>query len=199
MIIGQRIKEYRKIYNLSQDDLSEKLFVSRQTISNWETGKTYPDIQIIISLSLLFNVSLNELIEEDMEEMKMKVKNNKERKYSEFYALVMIISTILAALSTGLVIAFPKYNILIFVPIILFIPGIWSAFLLEKFKKNNDLKTYKEILSFSQNKEMSTLRENRNFTKLYIEKFLIVSCFTVLVAVICGFSILIVKAVVQSF
>lgn len=61
MIIGQRIKEYRKIYNLSQDDLSEKLFVSRQTISNWETGKTYPDIQIIISLSLLFNVSLNEL------------------------------------------------------------------------------------------------------------------------------------------
>ncbi|MDM7475166.1 helix-turn-helix transcriptional regulator, partial [Lactococcus lactis] len=47
MIIGQRIKEYRKIYNLSQDDLSEKLFVSRQTISNWETGKTYPDIQII--------------------------------------------------------------------------------------------------------------------------------------------------------
>ncbi|MDM7475083.1 XRE family transcriptional regulator, partial [Lactococcus lactis] len=65
--------------------------------------------------------------------------------------------------------------------------------------KNNDLKTYKEILAFSQNKEMSTLRENRNFTKLYIEKFLIVSCFTVIVAIICGFSILIVKAVVHSF
>ncbi|EJT5244950.1 helix-turn-helix transcriptional regulator, partial [Listeria monocytogenes] len=71
MEIGKRIREYRKIYNLSQEQLADKIFVSRQTVSNWENDKTYPDIQIIVSLSILFNVSLDELIREDLEEMKM--------------------------------------------------------------------------------------------------------------------------------
>lgn len=57
MDIGKRIREYRKIYNLSQEQLADKIFVSRQTVSNWENDKTYPDIQIIVSLSILFNVS----------------------------------------------------------------------------------------------------------------------------------------------
>ncbi|MCO4648517.1 transcriptional regulator [Streptococcus infantarius subsp. infantarius] len=199
MKIGKRIRAYRKIYNLSQEQLADKIFVSRQTVSNWENDKTYPDIQIIMSLSILFNVSLDELIREDLEEMKMKISNNKANKRADIYSLIMICSTILASLSIGLVVALPESKLIWIVPIILFLPAVWSSFVLEKFKRNNDLKTYKEILAFSQNKEMSTLRENRNFTKLYIEKFLIVSCFTVLVAVICGFSILIVKAVVQSF
>ncbi|HEL6720414.1 TPA: helix-turn-helix transcriptional regulator, partial [Listeria monocytogenes] len=67
MEIGKRIREYRKIYNLSQEQLADKIFVSRQTVSNWENDKTYPDIQIIVSLSILFNVSLDELIREDLE------------------------------------------------------------------------------------------------------------------------------------
>ncbi|MDN5412422.1 MAG: helix-turn-helix domain-containing protein, partial [Lactococcus sp.] len=45
MEIGKRIKAYRSLLNFSQDDLAKKIFVSRQTISNWETDKTYPDIQ----------------------------------------------------------------------------------------------------------------------------------------------------------
>lgn len=57
MDIGKRIREYRKIYNFSQEQLADKIFVSRQTVSNWENNKTYPDIQIIVSLSILFNVS----------------------------------------------------------------------------------------------------------------------------------------------
>lgn len=57
MDIGKRIREYRKIYNFSQEQLADKIFVSRQTVSNWENDKTYPDIQIIVSLSILFNVS----------------------------------------------------------------------------------------------------------------------------------------------
>lgn len=46
MKIGKRIREYRKIYNLSQEQLADKIFVSRQTVSNWENDKTYPDIQL---------------------------------------------------------------------------------------------------------------------------------------------------------
>lgn len=148
MEIGKRIREYRKIYNLSQEQLADKIFVSRQTVSNWENDKTYPDIQIIVSLSILFNVSLDELIREDLEEMKMKISNKKANKRADIYSLIMICSTILASLSIGLVVALPESKLIWIVPIILFLPAVWSSFVLEKFKRNNDLKTYKEILAF---------------------------------------------------
>lgn len=49
MELGNRIKELRKAQNINQDELAEKLFVSRQTISNWENDKSYPDIQSVIA------------------------------------------------------------------------------------------------------------------------------------------------------
>lgn len=174
MDIGKRIREYRKIYNLSQEQLADKIFVSRQTVSNWENDKTYPDIQIIVSLSILFNVSLDELIREDLEEMKMKISNNKANKRADIYSLIMICSTILASLSIGLVVGLPESKLIWIVPIILFLPAVWSSFVLEKFKRNNDLKTYKEILAFSQNKDVEMLRERRNHRKIRIEKGIIV-------------------------
>ncbi len=50
MELGKRIKEYRDLKGWNQDQLAEKMFVSRQTISNWENDKTYPDIQSILLL-----------------------------------------------------------------------------------------------------------------------------------------------------
>lgn len=51
--IGSRIKKYREKQNISQEDLALKVYVSRQTISNWETNKSYPDIK---SLTILCNI-----------------------------------------------------------------------------------------------------------------------------------------------
>ena len=185
MEIGKRIREYRKIYNLSQEQLAEKIFVSRQTVSNWENDKTYPDIQIIVSLSILFNVSLDELIREDLEEMKMKISNKKANKRADIYSLIMICSTILASLSIGLVVTLPESKLIWIVPIILFLPAVWSSFVLEKFKRNNDLKTYKEILAFSQNKDVEMLRERRAPRRIRIEKGIIVLGYVGLTLFIC--------------
>lgn len=193
MIIGQMIKEYRKIFGFSQEDLADKIFVSRQTISNWETGKAYPDIQIIISLSILFNISLDELIKEDLEEMKMKINDNKARERSDFYTKVMLMSTVLAALSFSLIVVLPKSRLVLLVPLILFIPALWSSFVLEKLKKDNNLKTYKEILAFSQNKErkeLEQLKKKRKSTKLIIEKVASVSLYVLLFALIVILSML---------
>ena len=57
MEIGEQIKKYRTEMGLSQDRLAEKIFVSRQTISNWENNKNYPDVKSLLLLSCLFNVS----------------------------------------------------------------------------------------------------------------------------------------------
>ncbi|MBQ8802794.1 MAG: helix-turn-helix transcriptional regulator [Tyzzerella sp.] len=60
-MLSQKLLELRKSNNLSQNALAEKLHVSRQAISRWETGKTVPDIETLKQLSVLYNVSLDEL------------------------------------------------------------------------------------------------------------------------------------------
>ena len=60
--VGVQIKKYRNELGLSQEKLAEKVYVSRQTVSNWETGKNYPDIHSLLLLASLFGVSLDQLI-----------------------------------------------------------------------------------------------------------------------------------------
>ena len=65
MEIGQKLKAARVKLNLTQEQVAAELFVSRQTISNWENEKSYPDILSIIKLSDLYSVSLDELLKGD--------------------------------------------------------------------------------------------------------------------------------------
>ena len=65
MEIGKQLKEARMKSHLTQEKVSEKLNVSRQTISNWENEKCYPDIINIIELSNLYDITLDELIKGD--------------------------------------------------------------------------------------------------------------------------------------
>lgn len=69
MELGRHVKEHRARLGMSQEQLAESIFVSRQTISNWETDRTYPDVQSLLLLSNLFGVSVDELIKGDVEIM----------------------------------------------------------------------------------------------------------------------------------
>lgn len=73
MELGRRIKEYRSAAQMTQEELAEKMFVSRQTISNWENDKSYPDIHSLLMLGNLFDVSLDILVKGDIEAMKDKI------------------------------------------------------------------------------------------------------------------------------
>ena len=70
MELAKQIKKYRIEYGLSQDELAEKLYVSRQTISNWENEKNYPDIKSILLMSYIFNISVDELVKGNIEDVK---------------------------------------------------------------------------------------------------------------------------------
>ena len=61
MELAKHIKAHRGRLGMSQEELAEKIFVSRQTISNWETDRTYPDVQSLLLLSNLFDVSIDSL------------------------------------------------------------------------------------------------------------------------------------------
>ncbi|MGG5316924.1 helix-turn-helix domain-containing protein [Enterococcus sp. AZ072] len=65
MGVGKVLKGRRELMGVSQEKIAQKMYVSRQTISNWELGKTYPDIEKLIALSEFYEVTLDELVKED--------------------------------------------------------------------------------------------------------------------------------------
>ena len=65
MEIGTKLKNARNNANLTQEDIAEKIGVSRQTVSNWENNKSYPDIISVIRLSDIYRISLDTLLKED--------------------------------------------------------------------------------------------------------------------------------------
>ena len=69
MEIGQKLKNARTASGLTQELVAEKLGVSRQTISNWENEKSYPDIVSVIALSDLYSISLDDLLKGDQNMM----------------------------------------------------------------------------------------------------------------------------------
>ena len=62
MKIADKIKQLRQQNNFTQEELAKKLMVSRQAISKWETGNSLPDIENLLNISKLFEISLDELI-----------------------------------------------------------------------------------------------------------------------------------------
>lgn len=79
MEIGKKIMELRKKNGLSQEELAEKVGVARQTISKWELGETSPDLKQSKELSKIFNVSLDELTDNDIRDVLVEKTSNTEK------------------------------------------------------------------------------------------------------------------------
>lgn len=75
MEIKEQLKEHRARLGLSQEELADRIFVSRQTISNWETDRTYPDVQSLLLMSDLFGTSIDELVKGDVATMEKTIEN----------------------------------------------------------------------------------------------------------------------------
>lgn len=91
MKIGQRLKEARNANSYSQQEVSEILHVSRSTISSWEIGRTYPSIELLIELSNLYELSLDQLLKEDEEIIKELKKGQQYKKWIVFLCLIILI------------------------------------------------------------------------------------------------------------
>ena len=79
MNLGNKILELRKKGNFSQEQLAEKINVTRQTISKWELNETTPDIKQAKELSKIFKISLDELTDNDMNNLVMQKVSNTEK------------------------------------------------------------------------------------------------------------------------
>ena len=68
--IGKYLSELRKYYKVTQDELAARLGVTRQAISKWETGVTLPDIELLLKLSELYGISINDILKADLSKIK---------------------------------------------------------------------------------------------------------------------------------
>lgn len=86
MIFGEKLKAERTKKGWSQEELAEKLFVSRQSVSKWENGQNYPSIEILIKASDLLGVTIDELLRSDEELKKNVIRESRQLAYPRLKA-----------------------------------------------------------------------------------------------------------------
>ena len=98
MNLGKTLQDLRKEKNISQEDIADILNVSRQTISNWENSKSYPDILALIKLCDIYKISLDALLKED-QQLLNHIKKEKQKKNKIIIGCVSIIVTLVLVLA----------------------------------------------------------------------------------------------------
>lgn len=106
MELGEKILELRKKMNFSQEELAEKVNVTRQTISKWELGETCPDIKQAKELSKIFSISLDEMVGNDISEFVVEKVSNTEKLAGLILRVLRYLGIILVCLVVVDIVAF---------------------------------------------------------------------------------------------
>lgn len=186
MELARRIKEHRARLGMSQADLARALFVTRQTISNWETSRTYPDAQSLLLMSGLFGVSVDSLLKDDSQEMKEALAAGS-RKMNRLGAVMAAFGLACAAwVVVG--IALDWDTALIAVPAAaLFAPAMCAAFLVDKMRHDNQLFAYQSVLAFlaGEDPEVSN-RYNQRAREHWVARRVAQTVLFIILGLCCG-------------
>lgn len=193
MNIGNEIKKHRAQMNISQEELAERVFVTRQTVSNWETEKSYPDIHSVLLLSQVFGTTVDVLLKEDIPQMKSEINQNEIKRFNKYSSIYTILFILVILLTAPLI-------VLLKIPGIIITAALWTvtlvfAFKVEKIKKENNISTYKEIVAFSEGKTLDEITTQREIGKRPYQRLVAVLIGAGIGAVIAGVGILIYEMV----
>lgn len=184
MEIGNQIKKYRNELGLSQEELADKIFVTRQTISNWENEKNYPDIKSLVMLSSLFGISLDSLVKGDLEEMKKQIK---ESDVKEFYRQGTVMTILMVAM---MILPIPLVRLFHWVGFaiwgVLAVIGLVYAFKAEKWNKQRDIHTWREITAFLEGKRLDEIDKQREIGKRNYQKVFLAIGSGIITVLICA-------------
>lgn len=171
MELGQQIKKFRNELSLSQDALAEKVYVSRQTISNWENDKSYPDVNSLVLLSEVFNTSIDNLIKGDVEVMKEQVRSEDKKEFEKLSQVFAIM--FFAVMITPIPLAHFLNYFGIAIWVILMAATLYVAIMVEKKKKQFDIQTYREIIAFTEGERLDEIAKAREEGKRPYQKVLL--------------------------
>ena len=105
MNLGDKILQLRKKNGLSQEQLGEKVDVTRQTISNWELGETAPNPEQLKKMSKAFNVSIDEILDNDSKDFLMNKISNTEKLAGIIIKILKVIGIVIAVYIIFMIIA----------------------------------------------------------------------------------------------
>lgn len=183
MELGKQIKIHRQEARLSQEELANRVYVSRQTISNWENDKSYPDVHSLVLLSEIFHISLDKLIKGDIDIMKEIVQKEEVDKFTRLSKIYTVLLVVLIVSAMPL---FWWIGFWALIPCgILWATAMYFAFKIEKIKKEHDIQSYKEILAFCEGKRLDEIQKQREIGKRPYQKFLLGVGIAVIALVVC--------------
>ena len=178
MNISNVIREQRNKLSMSQEELAERIYVSRQTISSWENGKTYPDINSLVMLSEVFGITIDSLIKGDLEIMEQKIEQTDIREYKRYNALMIVGTAIVAIL-------LPASAYLGFIPgmvmaSLIAVITFYFELKVKKIKKLYDVQTYREIVAFTKGETLDEIAKIRESGKRGYQKVISSICYGLL-------------------
>lgn len=166
MEVPKQLKANRERIGMSQEDVAHAIYVSRQIISSWENGKTYPDVQSLLLLSQLFGVSIDALVKGDVVSMEEKISKDalaiERLSWGAACSLLagivcMVVGcqvwpdpSFIPHVSCGALIGIGSF-------VVLFSVSLFLARRIERIKSKHDLMTYREICAFMEGKERSDI------------------------------------------
>lgn len=151
MELSNKIQKLRKKNNLTQEQLAEKLFVSRTAVSKWETGRGTPNIESLKLIANIFNISLDQLLSADEIVVIAEIENKENiKRFSSYIDSLINLSALLALLlpiykveENGFFYSVPLYQfgnwqrfIFWILPIIIAVCGILQIIFLHREKEN---------------------------------------------------------------
>ena len=151
MDISSQIRRHRTERGLSQEELARRLYVSRNTISNWECGRTYPDAQSLMLMSALFDVSIDSLVKGDLPEMREMVESWEAR---AMLALEWVVWVGVGLLILVMVVGSRLWGPIVFLatlPFALLLTMVDAA--LESWQEEHDIYAYREALDLARGKD----------------------------------------------
>ena len=157
MELSKQIKRYRSEAHLSQEELAEKVFVSRQTISNWENDKSYPDVNSLLLISEVFQISLDNLIKGDVERMRKEIDEQERLRFRKdsMIAAILLLVAILSTVPLAMMFGWYGIAISVFFAIILLFYGLRVA----RYERKYNIGTFKDILALWEQENLNKINE----------------------------------------
>ena len=175
MNLAKQIRKYREEAKLTQEELAEKMYISRQTVSNWENERSYPDIHNVLLLSAIFDVSLDELVKGDLEMMKTELQRDKVRKLGVVMNIFLFIPLALTGPVTRFFGFFGAAGL-----VLMYFVALIAALKMEKIKKESNIQTYAEWVAFLEERDV----KERELQKSKRNEVIAVLMFSILALVV---------------
>lgn len=186
MELAKHIKEHRSRLGMSQEELAEAIFVSRQTISNWETDRTYPDVHSLLLMGNLFDVSIDLLVKGDVEEMKA-VLSVEAKKLNTLSIAMAVFGAATVVWVLGAALLNLDLAVIIISGVLLWLPAMICAAKAERIKRDNKLYTYRAVEAFMNGEDFDVMNErNQKAGKHWWAKLAVRLLLALVIGFCCG-------------